>query len=214
MHDLLNQNLQYLEGRSQNLADRLRGISPDPSLALITAESGDWTARKHSLDGSYQFLHSRIDPRQEARMWTENQGIVMPRLVIIGIGLAYHVFELLKSCRNIKSAYLIEADESIFRLAMRVHDLSSLIQNTSIHFFIGSPLSDIENGLVTDLVQPFSFHIFSPIVSLYPDIYNPARELIEKHLCALRLKEQGGETPDRLSFAEGVANLLKQMSAA
>jgi len=146
-------------------------------------------------------------------MWTENQRIVMPRLVIMGVGLAYHVFQLLKSCRNLESAYLIEADESIFQLAMRVHDLSSLIQNTSIHFFIGSPLSDIENGLVTDLVQPFSFHIFSPIVSLYPDIYNPVRELIEKHLCALRLKEQDGEAPDRLSFADGVANLLKQMSA-
>ena len=208
----MNSNLFALERRSRTLANRLREIYPETSLKLIKAGSGDWTAKYDYPDGSYRFIHSRIDPRQEARTWTESQYIIMPRLVIIGVGLAYHVFELLKICRNIESAYLIEADESIFQLAMRVHDLTSLIQNTSIYFHIGSPLSDIENDLVTTFVQPFSFHIFSPIASLCPDSYNPLRKSIEKHLCALRLKEQGGETPDRLFFAEGVANLLKQMS--
>ena len=196
------------------MANRLREINPKTSLKLIKAGSGDWTAKRDYPDGSYRFIHSRIDPRREARMWAENQRIVMPHLVIIGVGLAYHVFELMEKCACMENAYLIEADESIFQLAMRVHDLSSLIRNTSIHFLIGSPLSDIENDLVTALVQPFSFHIFSPIVSLCPDIYNPVRKLIEKHLCALRLKEQDGDAADRLSFAEGVEKLLKQMSTA
>jgi hypothetical protein len=215
LHDILNQNLQYLKGRSQNLADRLSEISPDPSLELITAESGDWTARKYSWDGSYRFIHSRIDPRQEARMWTENQRIVMPRLVIIGVGLAYHVRELFNKCGNIEEAYLIEADESIFQLAMRVHDLESLIQNTSIHFLIGSPLSDIENDLVAAFVHPFSCHIFLSITSLRPDIYHPIIESVEKRLCALRLRAGDEETSIRgacSSFARGIENLLGQMS--
>ena len=201
MHDILNQNLQYFERRSQTLADRLKIISPDPSLELITAESGDLTAKKYSRNGSYHFIHSKKDPRREARMWTENQSIIMPCLVIIGVGFAYHVFELLKKCRNIENAYLIEADERMFQLAMKIHDFSSLIQNTAIHFLIGSQFSVIETSLSTSLVQPFSRHIFSPIVSLYPDIYNPVRELVEKHLCASRLKEENS-----------VENLLNQMS--
>lgn len=203
MHDILKRNLFYLDGRSKTLADRLREISPDPSLELVTAESGDWTARKYSRDGSYQFLHSRINPKREARMWTDSQDNIMPCLVIIGVGLAYHVFELLEKRGYMEKVYLIEADERIFQMAMKVHDFSSLIQNSSIHFLVGYPLSTIEGIFTTSLIQPFSLHIFFPIVSLYPDIYNPIRESIEKHLCALRMRE-----------GDGVENLLKQMGAA
>jgi len=202
VHDILSQNLRYLERRSPILADRLREINPDPSLELIATESGDWTVRKYSRNGSYRFLHSRINPRQEANLWTENQCVIWPSFINMGIGLAYHVFELLEKRRYIGNAYLIEADEGIFRLAMMIHDFSSLMQNPSIHFLVGSPLLAIETVLSTFFVQPFSFHIFPSIVSLYPDIYNPIRESIEKHLCALRMSE-----------GDGVENLLKQMRA-
>ncbi|MCG6533591.1 MAG: hypothetical protein L7F78_02645 [Syntrophales bacterium LBB04] len=147
-------------------------------------------------------------------MWTEGQRITMPHLVIIGVGLAYHVFEFLKRCGTIEDAYLIEADESIFQLAMKVHDFSSLTRNTSFHFLISSPYSDIERLLSTSLVQPFSYHIFSPAVSLHPDIYHPIIELVEKHLCALRLNESHGATTNQgihLSLARGVEKLLNQM---
>ena len=193
----------YLEGRAQNLADRLRKIDPDPSLELITADSGDWTARKYSWDGSYQFFHSRINPWRESRMWADSQGAIMPCLVIVGVGFAYHVFELLEKRGYIEDAYLIEADERVFQMAMMVNDLSSLIQNPAVHFLVGYPLSVIETILSKSLIQPFSVHIFSPIVSLYPDIYNPVRQSLENHLCALRMSE-----------GDGVENLLKQMSAA
>ena len=203
MHDILKRNLLYLAGRSQNLANHLREIRPDPSLELITAASGDWTARKYSRDGSYQFLHSRIDPRLEGRIWAHSQGVIMPRIVIIGIGLAYHVFELLEKRGYMEKVYLIEADERIFQMAVRVNDFSSLMQNPSIHFLVGYPLSAIEEIFTTSLIQPFSFHTYFPIVSLYPDIYNPVSAFIEKHLCALRMSE-----------GDGVENLLKQMGAA
>lgn len=203
MHDVLKRNLLYLDGRSQNLADRLREISPDPSLELITAESGDWTARKYSWDGSYQFLHSRMDPTHEARLWTASQGVIMPCIVIIGVGLAYHVFDIVKKCGNMEKVYLIEADERVLQMAMKLHDFSSLMQNPSVHFLIGHPLSAIEEIFTASLMQPFSFHIFFPIVSLYPDIYNPVRESVEEHLCALRMSE-----------GDGVENLLNQMSVA
>lgn len=200
MHDILNRNLQYLERRSPALVKHLRGTSPDSSFELIAAESGDWTVKRYSRNGLYHFLHSKIDPRHEARMWTESQRIIMPFLVIIGIGLAYHVFELLKKCGNIEKAYLVEPDAGVFYTAMRIHDFSSLIQNASIQFFIGAPLSAIEKTLTTSLVQQFSCHVFSPLISAYPDMYNPVRELIEKHLCALRLRE-----------GDGIESLLKQM---
>jgi len=203
LHDILNQNLQYLGRRSPVLADRLREIGPDPSLKLIAAESGDWTVRKSSRDGTHRFLHSRMDPRHEARMWADSQGVIMPRLVIIGIGLAYHVFDLLKKRGYVENAYLIEADERVFQMAMKVHDISSLVQNSSIHFLIDSPLSAMESIFSTFLTQPFSCHIFSPLVSIYAHKYNPVRESVSKHLCALRMRE-----------GDGVKNLLKQMSAA
>ena len=217
MHDILNRNLQYLEKRSQALANRLREMNPDPSFELLTAASGDLTARKYAEDGSYRFLHSRIDPKQEARMWTDSQRFVMPCFVIVGIGLGYHVLDLLKKCAYIENAYLIEVDERIFQLAMKVNDFSSLMQNPSIHFLLGYPLSSIEKTFSTSLVQPFSCHIFLPVTSLHPDIYHPIIESVEKRLYALRLRVGDEETFVRgacSSFARGIENLLGRISAA
>ena len=217
MHEILNKNLVHHENTSQALVQRLRRISPDPSLELLTAQSGDWTARKHFQNGSQHFLHSRIDPRIEAILWAESQYIILPHIVIIGIGLAYHVFEILKKCGNIESAYLIEADERIFQMAMRVHDFSSLFQNTSINFLIGFPFPDIVRFLETSLIQPFSYHVFLPAVSLYSDTYNSVRKLIDMHLWKLRTKEGADENTsiqnNSISFAKGVETLLYQMSA-
>jgi hypothetical protein len=201
LHDILNKNLQYLERRSQDQANRLKIINPDPFLELITAESGDLTAKKYSQDGSYRFLHSKIDPQEEARIWIDSQRIIMPRLVILGVGLAYHAFELLKKIGNMETAFLIEADERVSRLAMSVNNFSDLLQNSSVHLLIGCPVSVIETTLTASLVSPFSFHIFSPITFLYPDIYNPVIEFIKKHLCELRLSEGDG----------GIERLLNQM---
>ena len=203
MHEILNRNLCYLEKRSQALANRLGEMSPDTSLELTNAASGDLTAIKYSGDGSHHFLHSRIDPRREAKIWTDNQCVIMPSLVIIGIGLAYHVFELLKRCGTVEKAYLVETDEGLFRLAMMVHDFSSLMQDTSVHFLIGaSLLPSIPAIISTTLAQPFSCHVFPPVVSSSPDIYKSVRYLVEKHLCALRLAEDGG-----------VERLLNQLGA-
>ncbi len=202
MYDILNQNLQYLEKKSQDLANRLREIEPDPSIELLTAVSGDLTARKCYQDGSYQFIHSTIDPRQEARMWVHSQRIMMPCLVIIGIGLAYHAFELFKKCGSIEKAYLIETDERIFQLALTVHDFSDIIRNPAVHLLAGYPFPVIEKILAAALMKPFSCHIFSPVVSLHAELYSPLIEFIQNRLCNLRLKEEDG----------GVEYLLNQMT--
>jgi hypothetical protein len=176
-------------------------MNPDPSFELLTAASGDLTARKYSGDGSYRFLHSGTDPKKEAGIWTGSQHIIMPHFVIMGLGLAYHVFELLKSCGNIENAYLIEEDESIFQLALMIHDFSDIIRNPAVQLLVGYPLMVIEKILAAALITPFSCHIFSPITSMYPDTYNPLIEFLEKHLCALRLIKGDG----------GVKSLLNQM---
>jgi len=190
----------------------LREINPDTSLELITAGSGDWTVRKNYLDGSHRFLHSSIDPREEARVWTGSQRVILPSLIIIGVGLAYHVFELLQNCKNFENVYLIEADERLFQLAMKVHDFSSLIHNASVHFLIAPPLTHIEKIFSTSITQPFSCHIFFPVVSSCLTIYNPIKELIEMHLYTIRLRKQDDDTPDYLPFPKGVEYLLDRLS--
>ena len=206
--------MRCLESRSQILAKRLSAIRPDPCLELITAESGDWTAKKHFPNGPHRFLHSRIDPKKEAKMWLQSQDLILPRLFILGVGLGYQVFELFNNCRSPEHAYLFEADEEIFRLALTVHDFSSLIQNTRVHFIVGEPFSVVAKKLLTSLIQSFSCHLVSGAVSSCPDRYTPVRKLAERHLYALRLREKNGETSTwgkRLDVAQGVEHLLNQM---
>nr|MBC8360188.1 motility associated factor glycosyltransferase family protein [Candidatus Desulfatibia profunda] len=206
--------MRCLENRSQILAKRLSAIRPDPCLELTAAESGDWTAKKHFPNEAHRFIHSRIDPKKEAKLWLQSQDLIMPCLVILGVGLGYQVFELFKNCRSPEHAYLIEADEGLFRLALTVYDFSSLIQNTRVHFIVGEPFSVVAKRLLTSLIQSFSCHLVSGAVSSCPDRYTPVRKLVEKHLYALRLREKNGETStrgQRLAVVQGVEHLLNQM---
>lgn len=215
MRDIRNGNLRNLKNKLQALPTCREKMVPDTSLQLVTAKSGDVTLKKNSGNQCHHFIHSNRDPRQEARLWVDNQRLIMPDLVIMGIGLGYHIFELLKRCEKIENAYLIEADERMFQLAETVHGFSGLADNAAIHFLIGQPLSNIAAKLTQSLVHPFSCHIFSPIVSLYPGKYHPVRKWVEKHLCSLRLSKRGDTPPartDRLTFARGIESVLYQMS--
>lgn len=202
--------MQALGLRNGALVNRLMRASPDSSLELIRAESGELTVRRHIGEDAYRFIHSRANPGREARTWLNCQNLSERTIVILGLGLTYHVRALLKRRKDWQQLCLIEADESLFRLALEVSDLSDIIGSTAVRLLVGSDLRAIEQILPHDLQSSFSYHIFLPVTSLHPEFYQLVIRALEKHLYGIRLNGDD-DRGENLSLAKGVQRLFDEM---
>lgn len=84
------------------------------------------------------FLHSKYKPLEEAKRWAEAFSISERAVVaLFGLGLGYHVFEMMKALKeeNILIAY--EPDIDIFSETIRHMDLHEIIECRNVALVVG-----------------------------------------------------------------------------
>jgi hypothetical protein len=89
----------------------------DPTVeqyVMTSAKIGAPTLQVVLSDGRKRFLHSPYDPQEEAQRWAVLQEFG-PRdiVVVFGIGLGYHVRELVPLLSPTNRLILVEADPSL-----------------------------------------------------------------------------------------------------
>jgi hypothetical protein len=98
-----------------------------------------------------KLLHSRYNPIDEARRWVEanSEAIDNKRngLIIIGLGLGYHIEEIIKRNEN-KDILIIEPSLSIFKSACRIRDLTNIVSNKNITLSVGEDEKQIESKML------------------------------------------------------------------
>lgn len=207
-------NMQSLGSRNRILTDRIKGLAPDGSLELITAESGAPTIRQDIGKDASHFIHSRINPVKEAQHWAQHQNIQKKSIVILGFGVGYHVFELIKMQPHSGAIHIIEADESLFRLALSLSDFSSIIDSEHIHFLVGQDIIFLEQILSSSLLKPFSYHIFLPAISLYRQFYANVVSLLDELLFRSRLNGQKNNSSNgNIVFDGGIEKLISVLKS-
>ena len=204
--------MDRLSLKDRILAESLRNAVPDDSFEILRTRSGHFTVRQHTKDGAYRFIHSRIDPKREARNWATYQNVNTNHAVIIGIGLAYHVAELLNTFPDCKHIHLVEADVSLFHLSMECVDLSDILSDPKVHLSIGQNLQTFDQTASKVLSESFSYHSFLPALSLHPERYNPIIRILDQHLYEKRIHGRDDKScKNILPIAEGVTTLLDEM---
>lgn len=103
--------------------------------------SGRPSAVIHTADGRTAWLHSRVDPEEEARFLVRD----LPRqprtmYVVLGYGLGYHIQALLDSISPDSHIVVIEADDGLLsetaRAAERT-DIRRLMSSGRVHHLVG-----------------------------------------------------------------------------
>ena len=120
-NSVLELNLNALEANFPQLTATLRSIdltgfqaemvhtkTSAPSLRIISPESG-----------KPELLHSAYDPIREAQRWAESATFESPiNVVVLGIGLGYHLLTLVKlHQRLLRHLIIIEQDPRIMWIA-------------------------------------------------------------------------------------------------
>ena len=214
MDDRHRFTMRRYHGKNKNVSGLSKDRVTDDSLEPVGTDSGSLTVRRNMGGGIYRYIHSRVDPRREAGIWADCQFAQNATAVILGCGLGYHLLEFLKRHQHIERVYLIEADESLFRLAVDISDISEAIGDRNVHFLIGRDVQSFKRALSDAIDGLFTYHVFLPATSLYPEFYASVIRTLDEHLRTVRLTVgKGSDRSTGDSFAAGVEKLIDVMKS-
>ncbi len=142
---------------------------------MTETKKGAFTVRVTSGDGSVKTLHSLYDPEAEATSIVDafsfdGRGL----LVVLGLGLGYHVRELARRFPGTEIV-VVEARPEIYELAERYVMTADLIGRVSflVGLSAGDAIMEITRRQVKQGVVPVTVFPLSSAVSAFPDYYGP-----------------------------------------
>ncbi|NFO04371.1 motility associated factor glycosyltransferase family protein [Clostridium botulinum] len=129
------------------------------------------------------FIHSKYYPVKEGKKFIElnekfykNKDVVM----IYGLGLGYHIKELLKICKDNCKIYIFDVDKEIIKIADNLGILENIRKDKRVKIFENYSeqfLKDIVNisQLVDDIL------IYKPSVKLIPNEYMSLKNVLQDY---------------------------------
>lgn len=151
-------NMQALWRQDPDLARQVDAIEDDQRPPLEKTRSGEFTTQLAPANGSTGdssspiYLHSRYDPVKEAQqLVSQLEQDEKYTTVVCGLGLGYHVRELLSRLRGDAMVVCIEPSLQVLSAALSTLDFSHAIRNGKIIF-----LTDPDKLRIHDRLQPFS----------------------------------------------------------
>lgn len=146
--DIWLNNLKALYRKDMFLAQKLDELPYSDHIEIITAKNGEKTAQVLLNDGRKLLLHSRYNPREEARRFTRSLDLDNKFVfVIAGIGLGYHIEEIFENSSEETIVVVIEPDLYLIKAALWNIDLSYQIQNNQLIFIYSSNKADLHEKL-------------------------------------------------------------------
>lgn len=199
---IFDENMRVLQERAPALADMVRGHGGQPSWETVPARSGQVTARTVSGGGLVRHIHSRYDPEKEGLRWAGRVPPDTETLAILGFGLGYHAVAVRRMHHN-GPLVIIEGDPGLFHLALRSVPLASLLDEPQTHLLVQESREDIERFLNELNPRSLGYLSYFPVTELYPEYYQPIRDMLEKSIFERRLREDP-------ALGRGIEELLRE----
>ena len=137
MTDYLETNMKHLEDCQPHLVSLAKNEPADHVVPHRTTQ-GAWTLILQNSNGQIS-LHSRIDPVREAQ--SQVRGLEADdndMVVILGLGLGYHLRAALDRLPESATLVVIEPDPSVFQAAVRLTGLTGLFDRPRFHLIVSS----------------------------------------------------------------------------
>ncbi len=120
-------------------------LTADESIILSESKAGLPVIKVRGESGRWVTLHSMIDPVKESRIMAENINVSEKDIpVILGIGMGYHLFEIINRLGN-SAIVVIEKDEGVLNQFLSVNaDDKRLTRNNLLIISAKSPIEVID----------------------------------------------------------------------
>lgn len=178
-----DKNMKLLKKKYFDLYTKIenRRVSED-YMVLYTEDN--LPTLKVKIDTKSILLNSKYDPVGEARLFIqENVEDGIQNYIVFGLGLGYHVQELVRyinRSENNPSIYVVESNMEVFRTAMEEVDLTEIIKHKNITLFLAptaQELSKVFNHLLN--LKNHKFIIHRPSLSIMKKELKEFKGLLE-----------------------------------
>lgn len=164
MEDIYNKNIDALNKHSTRLVKRLDGVECGQNVFCEKTAKGIWTAYVRTPAGANVPLHSRIDPKAEAKRWAES---IKPEknhvYIVLGAGMGYHIDALLAKIKRSKASckvLVIEKDIELFKALLLHRDMRRHFRGREVLFSVADDryeMIDKMRALLSILPDPQLF---------------------------------------------------------
>ncbi|WP_425448034.1 6-hydroxymethylpterin diphosphokinase MptE-like protein [Dethiothermospora halolimnae] len=181
---LYKRNLEIIKDKYPVLYRKVLNTKVDERENItIKTKSEDYTVRVVNSDGinnSQNFIHSKYNPRREAKRFANNQLKSREKTnIIYGFGLGYHIEEILKLLDNKNKLYVFELNLQIFKLALKLRDLSKLLLDSRLILIVDNNEKTLASKMKPLLKENRKFISYSPSVKAIPNQYNKFKFIME-----------------------------------
>lgn len=141
-------NIRFLEKHQPNLAAALQSI-PDRRCKTETARNGSKTLL-YNYNGTPYYLHSKFNPQRESEKLTAQKDLSADHIVVLGLGLGYHLEHILENKHRLSRVLLIEPDLEIVKHSLHTFRWHKWVNRHDFFYALG------ENVLqVTSVIHTF-----------------------------------------------------------
>jgi hypothetical protein len=205
----LERNLGSLRGVAPALAEKVGSAPALEGAEKIETRDGDWTLRVSRPDGTATTLHSKYDPRKEARRLV---GEVDPKglqgFLVLGFGMGYHLEELLEPASPEAEVVVLERDPAVIRAAAELRDLRAVFADRRVTWLVGRDRKEVyqilrirQQSLMSTALRILAH---TPSTALDPEYYQEARKAIRDFVLS-------GEITMRTQFNLARKSVLNEM---
>jgi hypothetical protein len=147
----LDKNLQILKKTHQEVYKNLSSLQIKEELQLERSRSGEWTCKLESSEGS-RYIHSKFKPSKETiHAFKSIDFEKKTRYILLGIGLGYNIFNLLKRITPDAAIFAIEKRAELISRSLEVFDWEKVLNDHRVHLIIGLPVNKVISVLYEKL---------------------------------------------------------------
>lgn len=197
--DTYHTNLASLKIHHPALAELMQNHGEDARISLQDTPSGAPTLLVHTPGKTYA-LHHPEDPLGHARRLLESRPEWQKarNVAVLGCGLGYLPILLCRAQPKLQRLFILEPSLSVFRQALRVAEMRPLLEDSRVHFVVGSEPGAVYKAMLQGLMDlaanPLFYMETASITAAFPEWAKAAGQEIQD---ALRLGKSGLATKFR-----------------
>ena len=146
--EILKKNFSLLKTHHPKTYEVLTGAKQSQHYVVSISQSGHPTLAHIDAKGRKKFLLSKYDPLKEAEKLIKLLRVEdHTNFIILGMGLGYQIFELLKLVPESSKLIVIENDIELCKLAFETIDFREILLHSDVNFIFPNTTSDIQTHL-------------------------------------------------------------------
>ena len=210
-------NMEALFRVDPRLAQRIDECPPDPSIRIEKSRSGAATVSMAGARGDRpMYLHSRIDPEDEARRFAENAETQDTFChIICGFGLGHHVKALHARLRGDAFLIVAEPNLALIKMAFESVELSTLMTDDKCVILTRLDKGEIQSRLearTSLIMMGAQFVSHPPSERIAGEFHAAMRKMLADHLSYCRMSIVTAVANSRATCRNVAYNLPRYLS--